>query len=88
MGLFHAKHVVGHSFIHSFIYSSNTSIEHLLYARPDAGDSALKEIDPVSVLELFLWRGRDDVKQITSQQSNQNNSGECYTSSRHGAPSV
>lgn len=30
-GLFHAEHIVGHSFICSFIYSSNT--EHLLYTR-------------------------------------------------------
>lgn len=32
-------------------------------------------------------RGGDDVKQIASQQSNQNNSGERYESSRHGVPS-
>lgn len=74
MGLFHAEHVVGRSFIRSFIYSSNT--QHLFYAGLDAEDSALKEIDPVSILELFLLRGGDDVKQIASQQSNQNNSGE------------
>lgn len=62
-GLFHTEQTAGYLFVYSLIYSSDTEhYRYMLGMVVDVGDSTMNKLDLVSAQELFLLRGRDDIK--------------------------